>query len=111
MGQHYFELQSEKNSMQIAALQAKQAQLETQENNLKDRLRISQDLHDSIGSTLSSIAVYSQVAKIHGEKNEHENLHELLEKISGTSNEMVGEMNDIVWAINPRNDSFSINTR
>ncbi len=106
MGQHYFELQSEKNSMQIAALHAKQAQLETQENNLKDRLRISQDLHDSIGSTLSSIAVYSQVAKIHGEKNEHENLNELLEKISGTSNEMVGEMNDIVWAINPRNDSL-----
>ncbi len=106
MGQHYFELQSEKNRMQIAALNARQAQLETQENNLKDRLRISQDLHDSIGSTLSSIAVYSQVANIHSEKNEKAELHELLEKISGTSNEMVGEMNDIVWAINPRNDSL-----
>lgn len=70
------------------------------------RNKIAQDLHDNVGSTLSSISVYSQVAKIHGEKNETENLNELLEKISGTSNEMVTEMNDIVWAINPRNDSM-----
>ena len=73
---------------------------------LKDRLQISQDLHDNIGSTLSSISVYSQVAQIHGEKNENENMSELLEKISSTSNEMLTEMNDIVWAINPRNDSM-----
>lgn len=106
MGQHYFEQISEKNKFHIAALTARQLQLETQENNLKDRLRISQDLHDNIGSTLSSISVYSQVAKIYGEKNEQENLEELLEKISTTSNEMVGEMNDIVWAINPLNDSI-----
>jgi ligand-binding sensor domain-containing protein/two-component sensor histidine kinase len=70
------------------------------------RNKIGQDLHDNLGSTLSSISVYSQVAKIHGEKNDKENLNQLLEKISTTSNEMVTEMNDIVWAINPRNDSM-----
>ncbi|MBK7308845.1 MAG: histidine kinase dimerization/phosphoacceptor domain-containing protein [Chitinophagaceae bacterium] len=73
---------------------------------LKERLAISQDLHDNIGSTLSSIAVYSEVAKIQGEKNGQQDMHDLLEKISATSNEMVTEMNDIVWAINPRNDSM-----
>lgn len=70
------------------------------------RNKIAQDLHDNLGSTLSSISVYSQVARIHGEKNEKEHLDELLEKIGNTSNEMITEMNDIVWAINPRNDSM-----
>jgi ligand-binding sensor domain-containing protein/signal transduction histidine kinase len=70
------------------------------------RNKIAQDLHDNLGSTLSSISVYSQVARIHGEKNEKEDLDILLEKISSTSNEMITEMNDIVWAINPRNDSM-----
>lgn len=106
MGLHYFELQNEKNILHIQNLKARQLQLEAEENKLNDRLRISQDLHDSLGSTLSSISVYSQVAKIHGEKNEAKDLNELLEKISGTSNQMVAEMNDIVWAINPLNDDM-----
>ncbi|MES2777706.1 MAG: sensor histidine kinase [Bacteroidota bacterium] len=84
----------------------KNQRLKGERTKLKDRLLISQDLHDNIGSTLSSISVYSQVAKIHSEKNDKEDLNELLEKISTTSNEMVTEMNDIVWAINPRNDSM-----
>ena len=82
------------------------SRMKAEQKLLKDRLQISQDLHDNIGSTLSSISVYSQVAKIHGEKSEKEDMSELLEKISSTSNEMVGEMNDIVWAINPLNDSM-----
>jgi len=84
----------------------KQSKIKAEEKMLKERLAISQDLHDNIGSTLSSIAVYSEVAKIQGEKAGQQNMHELLEKISTTSNEMVTEMNDIVWAINPRNDSM-----
>ncbi len=84
----------------------KNQRLIREQEKLNDRLVISQDLHDNIGSTLSSISVYSQVAKIHGKKDEKEDLNELLEKISTTSNEMVTEMNDIVWAINPRNDSM-----
>ena len=84
----------------------KQSKIKSEEKMLKERLAISQDLHDNIGSTLSSIAVYSEVAKIHGEKKGQQNMNELLEKISKTSNEMITEMNDIVWAINPRNDSM-----
>jgi len=84
----------------------KQSKIKAEEKMLKERLAISQDLHDNIGSTLSSIAVYSEVAKIQGEKNGQQNMNGLLEKISCTSNEMIAEMNDIVWAINPRNDSM-----
>lgn len=70
------------------------------------RNKIAQDLHDSVGSTLSSISVYSQVAKIYKEKKQETELQKILEKISDTSGEMISEMNDIVWAINPRNDNM-----
>ncbi|MBC7829839.1 MAG: histidine kinase [Chitinophagaceae bacterium] len=70
------------------------------------RNKIAQDLHDNMGSTLSSISVYSQVAKIQQAKGNHQVLEDVLGKIASTSSEMISEMNDIVWAINPRNDSM-----
>ncbi len=73
---------------------------------LKERLTISQDLHDHVGSTLSSISVYSKVAQLQGEENKKEEMNELLGRIRTTSNTMITEMNDIVWAINPGNDTM-----
>ncbi len=70
------------------------------------RNKIARDLHDNIGSTLSSISVYSRVAKIYKEQNKPGEFTEALDKIENASAEMVGEMNDIVWAINPNNDSM-----
>jgi ligand-binding sensor domain-containing protein len=70
------------------------------------RNKIAQDLHDNVGSTLSSIAVYSEVAQYQQSKNDTLALQSVLQKIGITSNEMISEMNDIVWAINPRNDSM-----
>lgn len=70
------------------------------------RNKIAQDLHDNMGSTLSSISVYSQVAKIQQAKGNYQDLENVLGKIASTSGEMISEMNDIVWAINPRNDSM-----
>lgn len=72
------------------------------------RNRIAQDLHDNVGSTLSSISVYSQVAKIYKDQRKEDALKDTLERISSTSGEMISEMNDIVWAINPRNDHMDI---
>ncbi|MFN4314652.1 MAG: two-component regulator propeller domain-containing protein [Chitinophagaceae bacterium] len=71
------------------------------------RNKIAQDLHDNMGSTLSSISVYSQVARIYHKQQKQEQLDQTLEKISATSGEMISEMNDIVWAINPRNDNMN----
>ncbi|MDQ4140761.1 MAG: histidine kinase, partial [Bacteroidota bacterium] len=70
------------------------------------RNKIAQDLHDSVGSTLSSISVYSQVAQIKNASSNDPELSTLLTKISTISNEMISEMNDIVWAINPVNDGM-----
>ncbi len=69
------------------------------------RTKISQDLHDEVGATLTSISFLSEVAKQQKE-NEDVFADETIEKIGEFSRDMIGEMNDIVWAINPANDKF-----
>ena len=65
------------------------------------RNRIAADLHDDIGSTLNSISVFSEVAKKDNAKREH-----ALAMIGESSRKIVESMSDIVWSINPENDSF-----
>ena len=69
------------------------------------RSRIATDLHDDIGSSLTQIAVLSEVAQTQaGNGNGHP---DALRKITDVSNELVGTMSDIVWAINPAKDHLS----
>lgn len=78
-------------------------------NNLKRimsmRTKISQDLHDEVGATLTSISFLSEVARKQAAGDESP-LNRTLDKIGDYSREMIGEINDIVWAINPVNDKF-----
>lgn len=69
------------------------------------RNRIATDLHDEIGSSLSTISIYSKVAQEQLKNNAAES-GTLLKKISEDTNEMMDAMNDIVWTINSRNDRF-----
>lgn len=78
--------------------------LESQQALLNERLRISRELHDDIGSTLGSISIYSEVAKKRTEKNE--STKEVLAKIGLASRELIDKMSDIVWSLNPNNESF-----
>ena len=70
------------------------------------RNKIARDLHDDVGSTLSSLHMVSALAarKI---TEDPARAKELLEKITESSERMTGNMQDIVWAVNPGNDSFS----
>jgi signal transduction histidine kinase len=69
------------------------------------RNKIANDLHDDVGSALSTINLYSEVAKMKTEK-ENEELKTILDKISNTSIEMQENMSHIVWSLQPRNDEF-----
>jgi signal transduction histidine kinase len=64
----------------------------------KLRGKIARDLHDNMGSALSSISVYGQIAKVYNQQQRKEDLEQTLNKINETSSEMITEMNDIVWA-------------
>ncbi|HTB32846.1 MAG TPA: two-component regulator propeller domain-containing protein [Bacteroidia bacterium] len=70
------------------------------------RARLARDLHDDIGSALSSISIYSDVVgeKVRASIPEEA---EILNKISNTANETMQNMSDIVWSINPDNDDFA----
>jgi two-component sensor histidine kinase len=65
------------------------------------RNRIAADLHDDIGSTLNSISIYSEVAK-----KDTAGRTQALEMIGESSRKVIDAMSDIVWTINPDNDSF-----
>lgn len=68
----------------------------------KIRLNIANDLHDEIGSNLSSISVDSQMLLSNGSLDETQ--QELASFISKTAKETVETMRDIIWFINPNND-------
>jgi signal transduction histidine kinase len=65
------------------------------------RNKIASDLHDDIGSTLSSISIFSQMAT-EGSKE----VKPMLETIGDSSRKMLDAMADIVWTIHPENDKF-----
>jgi signal transduction histidine kinase len=83
---------------------AEQLEIEGRQALLYERLRISRELHDDIGSTLGSISIYSEVAKKRVEKKE--NTDEVLRKIGLVSRELIARMSDIVWSLNPENERF-----
>lgn len=66
------------------------------------RLNIANDLHDEIGSNLSSISVDSQLLLNNCSLDETQ--QELTTFISKTAKETVETMRDIIWFINPNND-------
>ena len=67
------------------------------------RNRISKDLHDEIGSTLSSISLFGTVAKKMA-NSDKEVTHQMLDRINDSTTQVMESMNDIVWAINSEND-------
>ena len=68
------------------------------------RLRIAADLHDDVGSTLSSIFLMSEMA---GAEDKQSRLLEALRKIGDNSRDILNSMDDIIWSVNPQDDSLS----
>src|SRR5205085_63331 len=69
------------------------------------RSSIAKDLHDDVGSALSSIALLSNIAQ-DGKTTTSLKVEEILFRIGDTSKRMIDLMDDIVWTINPSNDRF-----
>lgn len=70
---------------------------------LLERQRISKDLHDEVGSTLSSIRILSGTAinKMQDKYAQHK-----WSDIEDKARQASDSISDIIWAINPKNDSF-----
>ncbi len=81
-------------------LKEKVLTLEKEQAIEKERNRISRDMHDELGSGLTKIAILTEVIKTQQQSNEQ------IEKISTTARELVDNLDEMVWALNPQNDSL-----
>lgn len=96
---HFFRKRHLRMLEKIAAICAERISKYLTEEKL--RAKIARDLHDEMGSTLTSINILSKVGMETGDKAKV-----YLEKIKENSARMMESMSDIVWAINPVNDSL-----
>lgn len=69
-----------------------------------ERLRISKDVHDDIGSGLSRISLLSEIAskKMYVDERAARDMR----NISSLSKELVDNMRDLIWVLNPENTTL-----
>lgn len=72
---------------------------------MRVRDRIARDLHDDMGSYLSSISILSQTASRSVTKDPAK-AQATLDRIGQTARQVMDSMGDIVWSINPDHDSM-----
>src|SRR4029079_14959980 len=76
--------------------------IEKQQALEKERARIASDMHDDLGAGLSSIRFLSEKVKRYTSdvtKND-------VEKMADISLELIENMNEIIWAMNEKNDTL-----
>lgn len=73
---------------------------------LQARDRIARDLHDDMGSYLSSISILSASARRNA-LHHPDRTQASLDKIGQTARQMLDTMGDIVWSINPAHDAMT----
>jgi signal transduction histidine kinase len=70
---------------------------------IQERERISKEIHDEMGASLTSLSLLTQVLRkkpIIGEQPE-------LQKMATISGEMVRQLNEIIWSLNTGNDTVN----
>lgn len=85
-------------------LQRRLRQLEQEKLLERERTRIAQDLHDEMGAKLCRISFLSENARRGPEIPS--DVRSQIVSISDASREVLHSLDEIVWAVNPRNDSL-----
>jgi len=70
----------------------------------KERSRIARDLHDQLGANLTQVALLGEMAG--ADKNSPDEVESHAKQISETARETTHSLDEIVWAINPSNDTL-----
>ncbi len=85
-------------------IQRRLRHLEQEHSLERERTRIAQDLHDEMGAKLCRISFLSEHAR-RGELPPQE-LQDQITSISDASREVLHSLDEIVWAVNPQNDTL-----
>ncbi|HEY2342959.1 MAG TPA: ATP-binding protein, partial [Chthoniobacteraceae bacterium] len=83
---------------------AKIAALEYSSALATERTRIARDMHDEVGARLSQLAVMQDVA-LHQHSLSPE-AHESFRRVAETARMAAAALDEVVWAVNPRNDTL-----
>lgn len=83
-------------------VRARMRQLKQQHALEKERARIARDMHDDVGASLTQIAIASQLARL----DPPEEALGHIDEIAGIARRTVTALDEIVWAVNPRNDTL-----
>ena len=67
-------------------------------------MRIARDMHDEMGSKLTKISFLSEHAQVDAEASGP--LAEKIQAIAQTSRDLLQTMDEIVWVVNPHNDTL-----
>lgn len=78
--------------------------LEQQHAVEKERSRIAKDIHDDLGASLTQITLLSELARTDLRQPALAEGH--IRMISSTARELTRSMDEIVWAVNPANDTL-----
>jgi signal transduction histidine kinase/ligand-binding sensor domain-containing protein len=79
--------------------------LERQREMERERTRIARDLHDDLGTTLTQISLLSTLAN--RDQTPPPEVKSIIEQVRSYAREMVTALDEIVWAVNPKNDSLA----
>lgn len=91
-------------SVAIIYILLKRARFKRIEDKQKIRNKLSADLHDEIGSTLSSIAILTEMADYQIQKGQYKT--DIMRQVSEDARMVINKMDEIIWTINPNNDEF-----
>ncbi len=70
----------------------------------RERTRIANDIHDELGANLTRMTQLSE--RVESDKNQPSVVESHSRKIAATARETLQSLDEIVWAINPRNDTL-----
>lgn len=85
-------------------LRNKLARLEQQQSLERERMRIARDMHDEMGSKLTKISFLSEHVQMDAAAAGP--FAGKIQAIAQTSRELLQTMDEIVWVVNPRNDTL-----
>jgi signal transduction histidine kinase len=71
----------------------------------RERARIAKDIHDDLGANLTQIALLGELAD--QDRDAPARAGERIRQISGTARQAIKSLDEIVWAVNPRNDTLA----
>ncbi|PIQ22898.1 MAG: hypothetical protein COW65_00535 [Cytophagales bacterium CG18_big_fil_WC_8_21_14_2_50_42_9] len=72
------------------------------------KAKVTRELQDEMGATLTGISVYSDIGLKYSEQQNSQGVTSILEQIGETARQMVNEVQDIIWMIHSQNPKSAI---